>query len=91
MEGMWEYVMVERMEKPSQTQGGLFLPSSEKDPYYVVRVVSVGTGVVGESGVTAPTLVRPRNTEWTGARMCLYQSSADTYYWAAPPLQCSEA
>jgi co-chaperonin GroES (HSP10) len=67
MQGMWEYVLVERMEKPSQTTGGLFLPSNEKDPYYIVRIVSLGTGVVGESGVTAVTQVRhttPGRGEW---------------------------
>jgi co-chaperonin GroES (HSP10) len=45
---------VERLEPPQQTAGGLFLPSSDKEPLHVVRVASLGNGVVGESGVTAP-------------------------------------
>jgi co-chaperonin GroES (HSP10) len=57
MKGAWEFVLVERMEPPMQTAGGLFLPSSEKEPLYVVRVVSLGDGVVGESGMLAPTEV----------------------------------
>lgn len=39
MKGAWEYVLVERMEKPTQTSGGLFLPANDKDPLYIVRIV----------------------------------------------------
>lgn len=54
MKGEWQYMLVERMEPPTQTTGGLFLPSNEQDPLYVVRVCSFGEGQVGESGVLAP-------------------------------------
>ena len=60
MKAEWQYMLVERMEPPTQTAGGLFLPSDEKDPLYVVRVVSFGAGQVGESGVLAPLQVRER-------------------------------
>jgi len=53
----WEYALIERVEPPAKTAGGLFLPVNQDDPKYVVRVVSVGPGVVGESGVLAPSLV----------------------------------
>lgn len=96
MQAEWQYMLVERMEPPTKTSGGLFLPSNEQvrpvdappirpstsslinfpsphklnrmiepthhhhhddrdqDPLYVVRVVSFGEGIVGESGVLAP-------------------------------------
>lgn len=30
MQAEWQYMLVERMEPPTQTSGGLFLPSSEE-------------------------------------------------------------
>ena len=51
MKAEWQYLLVERLEPPTQTQGGLFLPSTDQDPLHMVRIVSIGSGLVGESGV----------------------------------------
>jgi len=89
MAAEWQYLLVERLEPPTQTQGGLFLPSTDQDPLHMVRIVSIGSGLVGESGVLTqiqnlkagdvamvkqPWGIGPRDETWEGRKFSFIRS-----------------
>mmetsp|Transcript_2321 Transcript_2321/g.3039 ORF Transcript_2321/g.3039 Transcript_2321/m.3039 type:complete len:150 (+) Transcript_2321:2-451(+) len=49
-EALYDLVYVERISPPEQTSSGLFLPVKEDPPMHLAKVISVGTGLEGESG-----------------------------------------
>ncbi len=59
MKAEWQYLLVERMEAPTQTQGGLFLPSTDQDPLHMVRVVSIGSGTSSQPSPTQTHTTQP--------------------------------
>jgi len=89
MKAEWQYLLVERLEAPTETQGGLFLPSTDQDPLHMVRIVSIGSGLVGESGmlttienlgpgdvayVKQPWGIGPRDENWEGRKFSFIRS-----------------
>jgi co-chaperonin GroES (HSP10) len=54
---MYDIVLVERLPEVERRSSGLFIPGKENPRMHVGRVISTGSGNVGESGKIAPNTV----------------------------------
>lgn len=60
-------VIIERLDQPERTAGGLWIPRSAQHPMQIGRVVAVGQGPIDEDGrATAPACVVGEVVIYTG-------------------------